>query len=180
MLEIEKKYLVKSHDEYIEILNSLNANLIDRDIETDTYFNVSSRDSMITKECLRTRRKDGYYEVTYKPGTRREELQKSHFSKIETNVELPTGSEIETLLELIGNTRLVTLKKDRTTYRLGALTICLDIINDTTYCIELELEGGQGVSTEDLVKDIDVFAARLNLDEDMIEKRPYRDIAMGL
>lgn len=177
--EVEMKFFLKNYneEEFASLLDSLGAEFVKNKHEKDTYFNVSGRDSLTTKECLRVRETDSLTEITYKPPSDLSLIDVSHFAKLETNLNVSNADEAINLLELLGNTVLVAVDKNRSYYQLGDVTIALDHIKDAGTFVEIEIE------TEDEVAglaEVKSLAGKLGLHDDMIEYRPYRDIVLQI
>ena len=176
--EIEKKFRLENVDKasFIRRLQNLDAKLIDKKKEVDTYFNVAGRDSLTTKECLRVRETDTFDEITYKPPTENFQVVKSHFAKRETNVSVNDGKEATALLECIGNTVLVVVDKEREHYSLDECAVTLDSVKDVGLFVEIEI---QADDEESALRKINNVAEKLGLDESMIEVLPYRDVVLN-
>lgn len=176
--EIEKKYRVDNLRETEQLLIAQGARFVKETRERDIYFNVSGRDSMTTKECLRIRTTTTKTEITYKPPTVADNTD-THFAKRETNLPIHVH-DIETAIELLenlGNSILVDLQKNRKYYTLDGVTITVDVLNEKYSFVELEVED---VDEATALTKIQTQAVRLGLSENAVETRPYRDIAMGL
>lgn len=174
--EIEKKYRVENLEEVEQKLITLGAKLEGVSQERDIYFNVSGRDSMATKECLRIRSSPKKQEVTYKPPTMAGDTA-THFAKKETNLPIKDIDVARDLLVCLGNSVLVELIKDRKYYALNGATVALDLLNGQYSFVEIEVESSDEA---DALSRIQQIESSLNLSDDFVETRPYRDIAMGL
>lgn len=175
--EIEKKYKVDSHDSIKLKLEELSFVCEGSGSERDIYFNVSGRDSMTTKECLRIRDYGHRQEITYKGKT---EIESGHFAKEEVNLAISDVQNTIKFLLLIGNTLLVDFTKERTTYSFGGVSVLLDTIMSqgvSTNFVEVEV---LSENEEEALIQIHEVSKNLLLTDEMIEVRPYRDIAMGL
>jgi len=175
-LEIEKKYRVQDINKIEQDLVGLGAVFGKQTQERDIYFNVSGRDSMTTKECLRIRSTNDKKEITYKPPTEKNN-QGGHFAKKETNLLIKDVEIAQELLLNLGNSILVDFTKERKYYSLNDVTIALDVLNGAYFFIEIEVESED---EEDAIEKIIKVEELLGLSDDFIEDRPYRDIAMGL
>ena len=176
--EIEKKYRIKDFNEIEKKVLLLGGVLKSEGNEVDIYFNVSGRDSMATKECLRIRSSLSRKEVTYKPPTLEGDKNNKHFAKREINLPIQDVEATVEFLESLGNTLLVKLIKNRKHYIFSEnVSVVLDILNDQYFFVEIEVESEN--EDEALLK-IKEVEAQLSLSDEMVETRPYRDIAMGL
>ncbi len=174
--EIEKKYRVESLAEIEKKLITLGAEFKGVAQERDIYFNVSGRDSMTTKECLRVRSSSQKQEITYKPPSKRDD-RATHFAKQETNLPIKDIDIARDLLICLGNSLLVDFIKDRKYYSLDGTTITLDMLNSRHSFVEIEVESNDEVEAVARIQDVEQL---LGLSDDLVEKRPYRDIAMGV
>ncbi len=176
--EIEKKFRLEgvNKTDFAERLQAMDAKLLNKKKEVDTYFNVAGRDSLTTKECLRVREADTHTEITYKPPTENHQVVQSHFAKKETNVSVPDGKEAVALLELLGNDILVVVDKEREYYNLDGCTVALDFIKDAGLFVEIEIETDD---EQTALEKIDTLAQKLGLDDSMIETLPYRDVVLN-
>lgn len=172
--EIEKKYRVQNLDDVEKRLFSLGAVLQKESNERDLYFNVSGRDSIKTKECLRIRDSATKKEITYKPGTI-EGLSQDYFAKRETNLAVTDVETAKEFLLSLGNEILVELVKKRKYFVLEGVTIALDLLNDKLPFVEIEVEGDDEMLALEKIVHI---ANLLELNPSSIEIRPYRDIAL--
>lgn len=176
--EVEKKYRLSGLDKnlFIQRLQKLNAKFLNKKKEVDTYFNVTGRDSLTTKECLRVRETDTYIEITYKPPTENHRIAQGHFAKKETNVLVQDGKEAIVMLELLGNDVLVVVDKEREYYAIDGCVVALDDIKNVGLFVEIEIE----TDDEQIgLKKINAIAQSLELGESMIETLPYRDVVIN-
>lgn len=173
MKEIEKKFKVQSFEKIQEVLAENQYIADGSKEERDIYFNVSGRDSMSTKECLRIRDYGYKQEITYKCPTVQEQL---HFSKEEIDLPITDIDQASRLLLATGNTVLVDFTKSRTLFRKEGVTIALDVLNKNLFFVEIEVMSEDEGNALVLIESVQKI---LSLTDDMIEKRPYRDIAMG-
>lgn len=174
--EIEKKYQVENLMEVRQKLIALGAKPEGIGQEKDIYFNVSGRDSMTTKECLRIRSSPKKQEITYKPATKAND-RATHFAKKETNLPITDIDIARDLLVCLGNSVLVEFIKDREYYSLDGATVTLDLLNNKYSFVEIEVESD---NEHEALLCIQRVEESLNLSDDLIETRPYRDIAMGI
>lgn len=174
--EIEKKYRVESLEKIEQKLVVLGAEMKGVAQERDIYFNVSGRDSMSTKECLRVRSSSRKQEITYKPPTKINDSV-AHFAKKETNLPINDVDTARDLLLCLGNSLLVDFTKDRKYYSLDGVTITLDLLDNRYSFVEIEVEGNDEVEALTRIQNVEQL---LGLSGNLVEKRPYRDIAMGV
>lgn len=177
--EIEKKYrLVEDDAASIEKkIVTLGARHTLDSKQTDTYFNVSGRDSYGTKECLRIRETDNDIEITYKPPTKASQADGGFFSKKEVNLVVKDLDGARELLMDIGCEVLCVVKKIRKDYLLDKIHISVDTISDAGVFVEVESNGTEDELAE-VLEQIDAIAEKLGLNDSLIERRPYRDIVM--
>lgn len=177
--EIEKKYGL-AEDDAVSIekkIVALGARHISDSKQTDTYFNVSGRDSYSTKECLRIRETDNDIEITYKPPTKANQIGGGFFSKKEVNLAVKDIDGAKELLRDIGCEVLCVVEKTRKDYLLDKIHISVDTISDAGVFVEVESNGAEDELAE-VLEQIDTIAAKLGLNDSLIERRPYRDIVM--
>ena len=132
MLEVEVKARVTEFSKIEERLKALDATFMKTEIQEDVYFAHPSRDFSKTDEALRVRRINERYFVTYKgPKIDRE---------TKTREEIEAGSEknIAEIFVKLGFTEWKAVRKERKTYRLSDLTICLDNVAGLGNFIEIE------------------------------------------
>jgi adenylate cyclase class 2 len=177
--EIEKKYhLVEDDAASIEKkIVILGAHHVSDSKQTDTYFNVSGRDSYGTKECLRIRETNNNIEITYKPPTKIDQADGGYFSKKEVNLAVKDLGDAKELLMDIGCEMLCVVEKTRKDYLLDKIHISVDTISDMGVFVEVESNGTEDQLTQ-VLEQIDGIAAKLGLNDSLIERRPYRDIVM--
>lgn len=174
--EIEKKFHVVDFREIEKVLLQAGAILDKVTMEQDIYFNVSGRDSMATKECLRIRSTNEKKEITYKPPTLAGQ-NLAHFAKKETNILVTDINLAKDFLISLGNTILVDFVKHRKYYHLNGVTITLDTLNDRQFFVEIEVESNDESLALEKITEIEKL---LTLSPLQIETRPYRDIAMNI
>lgn len=151
-------------------------------IEIDDYYSRPDVDFMETVECLRVRRRDGFAEVTYKPGSTAATVSDTGvISKQEINVALATGQAdaANQLLTMLGMRHLARVEKHRREYRHvdnAGVTVAIDTVTDAGSFLEVEV----------LTAEPDGAAERLNHVEQQLGSTdlpivtlPYRDLVMG-
>ncbi|MFH1745192.1 MAG: class IV adenylate cyclase [bacterium] len=179
-LEIEKKYKVNnsSVEELTKKIEKIGAVFAGDKDQLDIYFNVPGRDSFTSKECLRIRSSDTGKEITYKPSTREEYVDKGFFAKKEINLPINDVGIAKILLQDIGCTILAEVKKRRRQFRLDKFKICIDNINNLGLFIEIEIMDVFD-NIQKSVKEIDKLMSSLNLINYSLEDKPYRDLVMA-
>ncbi len=177
-MEIEIKYGVSEDaaNAAISRLRELGGGYLKDSREIDTYFNVTGRDSMSTKECLRIRESsEGGYEMTYKPPTQKLDQKGDYFAKKETNISITDPNDAKYFLHCLGNTVLAVVDKSRQYFTLGECTVCLDKIQGLGSFIEVENDGEDPEIGLTKVKDC---ARLLGLSDSDIVRDPYRDLVI--
>lgn len=176
-MEVEIKYRLKDKapQEVQRLVEENGGKFLEESVEKDTYFNVSGRDSMRTKECLRIRESQmGGSEITYKPPTENGDQEK-YFAKKETNLPIQNADIAHDLLSCLGNYVLAVVEKNRKYYSLLECTVCIDKITNLGVFLEIEFIGEDtGVA---LTK-IKNCAKILCLDDQDIVTAPYRDLVI--
>jgi adenylate cyclase class 2 len=130
VFEVEQKFHVPNLDHLVAELNQWGAVGGDVQFHRDTYYNHPCRDFAETREALRVRRVDGVPSVTYKgslvPGAikaRRELEWRLDPGDVD-------GTNMETLLSLLGFRRVATVEKRRRTFTLAGEWADLGIVVD--------------------------------------------------
>ena len=72
---------------------------------------------------------------------------------------------------------LCVVEKTRKDYLLDKIHISVDTISDMGVFVEVESNGTEDQLTQ-VLEQIDGIAAKLGLNDSLIERRPYRDIVM--
>lgn len=179
--EVEIKYSINDTDisNLIVLIKQHEGMFVKKQTEVDVYFNVSGRDSMSTKECLRVRsvlnenRSFESGEITYKPPSTASD--KDFFSKKESNLSISDANMAIKLLESMGNDVLVHVIKDRSYFVIDDCNVVIDIVKNAGVFVEVEV---LGLDRDASMQKIQKVAEILNLKDRVIEKRPYRDIVI--
>ncbi len=173
--EVEKKYrLVVNEALFKQKIKEIGAQFIKNKKEVDTYFNVSGRDSIKSKECLRVRKSNDFIEITYK-GATHPDSNDAHFAKHELNLLVKNESDAIEFLKLIGNEIVAVVEKDRDYYRFDVCNITVDSVKDVGIFVELEV---MSHNDNDGLKKIEEVAEKLGLSNKSLEMLPYRDLVM--
>lgn len=176
LIEVERKFSLNiTVEDFVKILSNRGGKFISSESQKDVYFNVSGRDSMSTKECLRIRSEDTRTELTYKAPSNSTESSQNHFSKKEINVELKSDKEMYELLIAIGCEVLAVVEKSRQTYVLDKLTIAIDTVAGLGNFVEVEALVASEQKEEALTA-INLAAKNLGLQESATVNEPYRDL----
>ncbi len=178
-LEIEKKYYIRnsSIEELSKIIEKKGGKYIGDNRQCDIYFNVPGRDSLTSKECLRIRESDTKKEITYKPATKQKDMDSGFFAKKEVNLAINDIETAKILLLDMGCTILAEVNKERKRYGLDKFRIFIDNILNIGLFIEIEVLDVQE-NVKKCINDIDKLMLSLNLDNYVIEDKPYRDIVI--
>ena len=132
MLEVEVKAKVKGLEKIEKKLKNLNARFIKTETQEDIYFAHPSRDFSETDEAVRVREINDKFFLTYKgPKVDAE-------TKTREEIEIPVEENIIVILEKLGFTKWRSVKKERKTYKLNDLTICLDNVSGLGNFMEIE------------------------------------------
>ena len=132
MLEVEVKARVPGFSEIEEKLKNLNARFIKTETQEDIYFAHPSRDFGETDEAARVRKINDKFFLTYKGPKIDAE------TKTREEIEIPVEENIIIILEKLGFTKWRTVRKERKTYKLNDLTICLDDVPGLGNFMEIE------------------------------------------
>ncbi len=178
-LEIEKKYYIKNITvEYLsQIIEKGGAEYIGDSKQRDIYFNVPGRDSFNSKECLRIRVSNTKKEITYKPPTEELNINNGFFAKKEVNLPIRDIETAKVLLLNIGCTILAEVNKERKRYRLDKFKIFIDNVQNIGLFIEIEIMDISD-NIQKGINEIDELMKRFNINNYIVENKPYRDIVI--
>ena len=131
--EIEAKLKVKSHKKVIARLTELGAEFLEKQSQTDCYFDDADKSLTKTDRCLRLRRQlTGQKEkifLTYKGAREKNEFKK----RPEVEIEVSDADSTEKLLWALEYEKELAFEKNRQVWRVGDCIVSLD---------ELPLLGG--------------------------------------
>lgn len=181
LTEVERKRSLTSsdRDRLVEVLGKRGYRHRATHTETDTYYSRPDVDFMETVECLRVRERDGFAEITYKPGSTSGNTADGIISKVETNTHLAGPGEAESanqLLVTLGMKRLATVRKHRAEYAShAAVTVAIDTVDDVGSFVEVEVMSTDPTVANTLLATIEEELAITDLP---VETRPYRDLVM--
>lgn len=178
-LEIEKKYYIKNMtvECLSQIIEKSGAKYVGDSKQYDIYFNVPGRNSLASKECLRIRASGEKREITYKPPTEELNMNNGFFAKKEANLPIGDIKTAKILLLDMGCTVLAEVKKTRKRYRLDKFKIFIDNVQNIGLFIEIEiLDISDNIQKG--IKEIDELIKRLNINNYIVENKPYRDIVI--
>ncbi|QDT08118.1 class IV adenylate cyclase [Planctomycetes bacterium K23_9] len=142
-IEVEQKYHVDEADVLQHRLVALGATEQPFQEHADTYFNHPCRDFAQTHEALRIRYSNGMPLITYK-GTKLPGAVKAR-RELEWRLDPGDvdGSQMQTLLDLLGFRRVATVKKDRRSFLLAKndheFTVTIDHVHALGWFSEIEL-----------------------------------------
>ncbi|MGH3827074.1 MAG: class IV adenylate cyclase [Pseudonocardiaceae bacterium] len=149
-------------------------------VEADTYYSRPDVDFVASVECLRTRQRDGFAEITYKPAsTAATHSAADIIAKPETNVILAGPDQAKaanTLLDLLGMVRLCRVEKTRTTFRhpdRNEVTVTIDLITGVGSFVETEVMVDAPDAAAML---LDQVEQQLGLGDCAVVSLPYRDL----
>ena len=165
--EIKARYNKEHRGELIVWLGAHGYAPADTEILEDTYYNHPSRDFFRTDEALRIRRisRDGVCRavITYKSANRSDVGQRR--DELECGVE--NGETTAQILTSLGFFPVVTVRKERTEFKKGGITFCLDSVDGLGEFFEVEVLG-----TEDESVPLSVFQ-EIAFASPSIEKKTY-------
>lgn len=135
MIEVE----VKAHasPDTLERILALGAILMGEEDHRDLYFNSPFRDLRQSDEALRIRIKEEGARLTYK-GPRLDAMTKS---RLERTVQIDDPVEMEQILTALGFVLSAQVRKRRTKYSLGDVTLALDEVEGLGPFLEVEARG---------------------------------------
>lgn len=181
LTEVERKRSLTSsdRDDLVELLGKRGYRHRTSHTETDTYYSRPDVDFMETVECLRVRERDGFAEITYKPGSTSGNTVDGVISKVETNARLAGPGEAESanqLLVMLGMKRLATVQKHRVEYASHpAVTVAIDTVNCVGSFVEVEVMTADPAAANTLLATVE---EELEITDLAVVDLPYRDLVM--
>ncbi|MFH0862630.1 MAG: class IV adenylate cyclase [Candidatus Altiarchaeota archaeon] len=112
-------------------VESIGATFVKSETQEDTYFKHPCRDFKKTDEALRLRN-TGDLRITYKGPKQKSDL------KARREIEFDVPEEAHELLSFLGFEKAFTIRKNRSTYRLGSLTVSCDMVEGLGEYVEVE------------------------------------------
>lgn len=152
-----------------------------RHTETDDYYSRPDVDFMETVECLRVRSRDGFAEITYKPGSSAANTADGVISKVETNTRLADADQAEAanrLLAMLGMVSLARVEKHRVEYARaedGDVTVSIDTVTGAGAFVEVEVLTADPAGATAL---LDQVECELGITGLHVVTLPYRDLVM--
>jgi len=147
MYEVELKVRAE-HEQVQARLDDLDATLVERIHQEDTYYDPPDRDFAQTDEALRIRRhSDGEDErtlLTYKGPL----IDSESKTRQEAETEFEDDEAMQSILDGLGYEPVATVSKERVRYSLGDCTITLDTVDGLGEFVEVELETDADLETE--------------------------------
>lgn len=180
-IELEVSFVMdKNEHNVLEKIKECGFNLVDNNVEEDTYFTDKEEIYIKDKICLRTRKtNEDFLELTYKPKVD-DNIEK--YGKKEVNIALRAEDylDIKYVIKGLGFVEYVSFKKKRATYtRLKddiEYNIMLDEIENGGSFIELEILTDSEEEKEKLASKLDDFVIEMGCDKLQEKMKPYRDI----
>ena len=144
MLEVEMKFESSDNGKVEDALRHLGAERLSVETMEDVYYRRRDVDFKQTDEALRLRiRAEGAAELTYKGPRMRTSSAKA---REELSISLDNALSARRILERLGFSELMSVRKTRATYQLDVVRIDVDDVERLGQFVELE------VLTEDVVK----------------------------
>jgi predicted adenylyl cyclase CyaB len=148
-IEVELKFRVKDKPRLLSWLRA-NAKLESQNRQIDDYYTPAHRNFFAKEfpdEFLRIRRSGEKASITYKFwNTTGDNKQYSHCDEYETDVE--NGDQIEKIFKALDLKLVVTVDKNRSSYRYKNFEIEVDDIAEIGTVCEIEIKGGYESVTE--------------------------------
>ena len=164
------KFKSLDNSEVEAVLRRLGAEKLSEGAMEDTYYSHHDKDFGDSDEALRLRKRGGSAELTYK-GPRMP--ASSAKAREELTVSLGDALSTSRILERLGFRELLSITKKRTTYRLDALRVDVDVVEGLGQFVELE------ILTEDVAKAEKLLdAARKELPLGTEVKRTYLELLL--
>lgn len=181
--EVERKRALDADTQVtlLERLRELGFRERARHTETDDYYSRPDVDFMETVECLRVRSRDGFAEITYKPGSNATNTADGVISKVETNARLAGADQAEAanhLLAMLGMVPLARVEKHRVEYAHaedGDVTVSVDTVTGAGMFIEVEVLTADPAGAAAVLDRIERDLGTAGLP---VVTLPYRDIVM--
>jgi adenylate cyclase class 2 len=136
MIEVEVK--ARADEKTLQKILDLGAVFQGEENHRDIYFSSPLRDFKESDEALRIRIKEEGARLTYK-GPKLDEATKS---RREYTVKIDSPERMEEVLEALGFSPAVEVRKRRTKYTLGDVTFALDEVEGLGSFLEIEVSGG--------------------------------------
>jgi adenylate cyclase class 2 len=134
MLEIEVKAPARDLREVEERLRAMKADGPHVEEQVDTYFAHPCRDFGKTDEAVRLRRQGKRSILTYKGP----KIDSGSKTREEIEVDVPDPEAMATILERIGFTKVIEVRKVRAEYSLADALVCLDRVAGLGDYVEVE------------------------------------------
>lgn len=174
--EIELKVFIGENiSSILDVIDSFNWTRNEEEYQEDIYYTSEHKDFIKTEECLRIRESKGRCELTWKPPTTGEMLEKKQFWKQEINIFFERQKEeAKGLLQNLGFIEYVTVRKKRIRYDVDDKTnVALDYISSLGWFIEIETnleEEQEGLNINEQIAN----SLSINLNQRI--NVPYRDL----
>lgn len=139
------------------------------EIEHDVYYNHPCRDFKKTDEAFRIRHSGNLTFLTYK-GPKIGEKTKTRFEK---EILIGSAEDLNIILNKLGFEEAGEIIKERETYKLSGITVCLDKVNGLGSYAELEIISDEKDKSEKLLFET---AGKLGLNK--FERRSYLELIL--
>ncbi len=174
--EVEiKYYLGKDIKDLLWLISNFNWLQIGEEYQEDIYYTSKYKDFISSEECLRIRETKDKCELTWKPPTSLEMLEKKQVWKEEIDLDIKGQKEIiMSLLYNLDFIEYVTVKKSRIKYDIDDSTnISLDFIESLGWFLEIETITDNDLEGTEKNNNI---ASILKVERNMVVNVPYRDM----
>jgi adenylate cyclase class 2 len=171
LLEIEIKSYCDDHESVIQKLLAMGARRGGTRTERDLYLNHPLRDFRKTGEALRLRQVDGDNAILTYKGPRLSTVAKT---RREEEVAVADFESMRTICTLLGFSPSGTIVKERETFMLDDVEICIDRVEDLGNFVELEMKGTE---FERIESELFKLAGELGLKR--FEKKSYLELKYG-
>lgn len=167
--EVEIKARCGDPEEVRGRLEALEAELVEERFDEDIYYSHPCRDFGQTDEAFRVRKIGASTWLTYKGP----KLRGTSKTRVEEEVAVGDAATAKRLVEALGFSRVLDIRKNRILYRLNDIEICIDSVEDLGDFVELEIRSGEIDAAEEKLF---ALAATLGLDE--FERRSYLELLL--
>lgn len=169
MIEVEVKTACKDREGLTKKVLAMGGRLLGRYAQSDVYYAHPCRDFATTDKALRIRSQKGLVQMHYKGP----KLDKDTKTREELGILIQDADAMDGILDRLGFRPVHTVRKDRETYVLDGVEVCIDAVEGLGTYVELESQGDD----VDLEKDrILGLMERLGLEGS--ERRSYLELLL--
>ena len=165
--EIEAKLKVDSLESIAESLEILDAEFVEVQMQTDSYFDNNAQTMKKSDQCLRIRKqrteKETKMFLTYKGRKQQDNFKKRQ----EIDIPVPADSEADELLKALEFKKALVIEKKRSLWKLDDCLVALDEVSGLGNFIEIEGANDKKIAN---------VQKKLNLEHLSHIKKSYADL----